>query len=503
MPRSVLALLLLAAPTLTACPGDSPGGGGPADDGPAEAARGAPSNPTEGSAASSNVPPGATTVGDRLGAYAFSTLLETAPVPLHAGGTIDVRAQTCGGCHADIHAEWQQTTHAAAMRDPQFIAELAKPDSPRWLCLTCHAPLQDQRPYRLQADTALVGADEWHLGDPVQTPHPGYIEGFEDEAVTCASCHVRLDDDGHGTVLGARGDTDSPHRVRHAPDELRNVCVRCHAPGDGELTPTFPCWFDTFDELQSGPHAGSTCSSCHMPSVERPLAVGAPARPSVHHFWVGGGVPKDFETYDTLLDRQWHPGFSTTVAPPRVDGDELVVALTLTNDRGGHAVPTADPERHLRVRVLLEDLDGATLATWTERIGQRWDWGDRVSLRPARQTDDNRLLPGEARALEARLPRHADAARVVVEILHVRLAPENLRYAMQAELDDALSEQLGQPASAIAELHRHYPTFSYVFRETHPLDGSSPTRDTAPELVSRSRSAQHWSLEELERVAGE
>lgn len=442
----------------------------------------------------------AMTVAERLGQWDFATLIETAPVPLHGGGEIGIRAADCAACHQDIHREWSQSTHAAAMRDPQFIAELAKHDSPRWLCVSCHAPLQDQHPVRLQSDTLLLGATDTALGNPEPVPHPGFDPALAEEAVTCASCHVRLYEDGRGTILGARGDTDAPHRVTVDAASLRNACARCHTPGEGLLTPTFPCWFETDAELAAGPHADRDCASCHMPGTHRPIALGSPPRDTVHHFWAGGGVPKDFPGYETLLDRGWHPGFSATVGPPRAAADGTRVRLDLHNDRAGHAVPTADPERHLRIHVRLESADGRLLDHATHRIGQEWHWGDSLRNDPARRLDDNRLAPGERRELSFTLADAPEDASVVVEILHVRLAPENLRYARATPIDDDLLRHRADAAEVVAELERHYPSFTYVFAERWPVGGGPPVRASLAELVERSAAAQEWTVTDLEQA---
>ncbi|RMG61436.1 MAG: hypothetical protein D6715_13665, partial [Calditrichaeota bacterium] len=72
--------------------------------------------------------------------YAFSIPL-LKPLP----GVQALRAEECGSCHRRIYQDWLQSTHARAYRDLQFQAELRKPDSPAWLCLNCHIPVQNQR----------------------------------------------------------------------------------------------------------------------------------------------------------------------------------------------------------------------------------------------------------------------------------------------------------------------------------------------------------------------
>ena len=67
------------------------------------------------------------------------------PVVFKAAPGAGLSAQDCARCHADHVADWKLSTHAHALQDLQFQAELAKASSPKWLCLNCHTPLGNQR----------------------------------------------------------------------------------------------------------------------------------------------------------------------------------------------------------------------------------------------------------------------------------------------------------------------------------------------------------------------
>jgi hypothetical protein len=56
-----------------------------------------------------------------------------------------LEAENCGKCHTEIYREWKTSTHAHALSDLQFQAELSKPAQPKWICLNCHIPVQNQR----------------------------------------------------------------------------------------------------------------------------------------------------------------------------------------------------------------------------------------------------------------------------------------------------------------------------------------------------------------------
>ncbi|MCB9523771.1 MAG: hypothetical protein H6702_10470 [Myxococcales bacterium] len=432
------------------------------------------------------------TVGERV-PFPFATLIETAPVPLLAGGEIGVSAAVCGGCHTDIAAEWQASTHAQAMADGQYLAELAKPNNPRWLCLSCHRPLQAQAAVRQQPGSLLLGAHERSVGALAAKANPGHQPALIHEAITCATCHVRVASDGRGTILGPRGDTTSPHRVTVDRPGLHGVCERCHTPGTGHLTPSFACWFETHGELAAGPQRDRDCVDCHMPTATRPLAAGGPVRTTRRHTWAGGGVPKRFADYSTLLARGWKPGITVQVDRPEAEGAGWRVAITLENTHGGHAVPTGDPERHLRI------IARTGSHRWQQHLGQVWDWGDDATGRPARRLTDTRLRPGERRTLVAHLPARP-AADVVVEVAHVRLSPENLRHARGATLDAELKALRPQAQAVVAELERHYPTFTWIHRTRWAPGAATPIIVPLAELLAES--AQPRALTTLDATLG-
>lgn len=232
-----------------------------------------------------------------------------------------------------------------------------------------------------------------------------------------------------------------------------------------------------------------------MPTTERAPAVGAPVATVRRHLWLGGGVPKSYPAYDRLRADGFEPGLDV-----RVSLDPLTVSLT--NARAGHLLPTGDPERHLRVVVRAEDAAGATLAREVLRIGQTWDWGDETTGRPARRLEDTRLRAGETRAWQPTLST-AGAARVVVEVAHVRLAPDTARWLSKATLDaelDALGPGVG---ALLPEVDRHYPLATWVYRETLPLDGGPAVITPLDQLLAESAAAAGQSLEQKAAALGE
>lgn len=418
------------------------------------------------------------TVGERFGDWPFLAAIDAPPtVALVDGGEIPANPAACGACHPDHYAEWRGATHAAALSDLQYVAELAKPGQPRWLCLNCHLPTRPQRAQRVDFDVRFAAPGDLSALEPV--PEPSFDPTRVAEGVGCPTCHVRRDEDGAGVVVGPRGSGRAPHRVRHDPAALTTVCERCHSPGPARLTPTFTCWFESREELEAGPLAGASCPSCHMPETERAPAVGAPVATVRRHLWLGGGVPKDYAGYERLRADGFESGLDVAVST----APALEVALT--NARSGHLLPTGDPERHLRVEVRAEDAAGSVLARQVLRIGQRWDWGDEATGRPAVRLADDRLKPGETRRWAPSVAT-AGADRLVVEVDHVKVSPDNVKYMAAAVIDPELAALRPDAAALLPEFDRHYPLATVLWREEIPLDGRPRRVWTAEERLAAS-----------------
>ncbi len=276
----------------------------------------------------------------------------------------------CGRCHARIAAEWRGSLHGNAWSDPLFQASYRREPEP--FCRSCHAPLSRER-----EPSGSAASD----------------------GISCAVCHVR-----GGEIYGshARARDASGHSVQ-ASSDLANpgFCGGCHQfgffvlparPGIARFEGPF-VQQATFAEWADGPQArvGLRCQECHMPAQ----------RPEGGPTWRSHAFPG--ADSDLLLQAV------QVQATAQVDAEGTQVELVLTN-RAGHAYPTGDLFRRavLEVRPVGTPNDDRELRQYvlarvfTRATGSSPAQGPWTSNRIA---DDTRLMTGETRRLQWRLPR--------------------------------------------------------------------------------------------------
>ena len=399
-----------------------------------------------------------------------------------------LRAEECGTCHTHIYEEWKTSTHATALQDIQFQGELSKEDSPKWLCLNCHIPLQDQRAYRV---TALKDGD---VLKPVQLENPHFDAKLQGESITCAVCHVRPDpDSGESVIIGSFASEFAPHPIRRDPQFVRNICARCHNPKGDALTRNLVCWFHTVEELADASEKGLTtqdCVGCHMPEQERrtvPAYVHLPLRKGHRHLWTGSGIPKWFAGYDTLLERGYQSGLGVSVDAGNRDGSKATI--TLSNEKAGHWLPTGDPERFILVLARQLNKRGEVLHETQTRIGQEWLWS------PARKVGDTRLKSGETRLWKPQLKALGRKAhRLVVTAIHVRLSTKNAAYLMRS--GPIREDYLPNGNHLVKNANEHYPFASYIYREEIDLKTGMRVVASPDELIALSKKERHKPLKD-------
>lgn len=315
-------------------------------------------------------------------------------------GLASMTAESCGACHQSIYKEWQISTHARAWKDDaQFLEELKKSRSEPphedngdvgWMCVNCHTPMMNQLPQ------LVVGLEDGDISKPIYAENPYFDEAMQDDAITCATCHVR-----DGKILGPYGSEHAPHPVKKDTSlTTEKTCVRCHQAEALFPDQNLGCFFTTGSEWTESEFGqkGEACQTCHMPMVERHVADNyehLPKRMTRRH-WFGG----------SLIAK--HPEFVEELEPLKEiygDGVELElrranepcekaqpctrIAIDIVNSNAGHHVPSGDPERHLEIeaRALRNGEEIAIAEQW---VGSRYKWWPKIEL-----VESNRIPAGE------------------------------------------------------------------------------------------------------------
>lgn len=231
-------------------------------------------------------------------------------------GSLSSRA--CGGCHLDEYASWAGSRHAQAFTNPLFTASFRR--KPQAWCVHCHAPLPEQLRLvreRVPLESTLVA-----------------------EGVGCAVCHVR-----GGEVLSSHEPSPaalSAHPVRHDPRlGTEQACEGCHqfnVPVFGErpFRYSHTPMQNTLTEWRASRAAarGASCQECHM-------AQGSHAFPGAHTpGWVAQALSVSFQREGARL-----------------------IADVRAREAAGHAIPTGDPFRRLRLRLCRDAACAEPLAT--------------------------------------------------------------------------------------------------------------------------------------------
>jgi hypothetical protein len=264
--------------------------------------------------------------------------------------------------------------------------------------LNCHTPLENQQP------TVIRDIPRGRVEKAVLEPNPRYDADYRHESITCAACHVR-----DGKVLGPFDDSVAPHPTQFDPSfRTTQVCYRCHnvVSGPAQFYRVGPC--GTYSEYEGRyfmNEKGLICQSCHMPEVERPVAVGGPIRQGRRHLWRGG--------HDPEMVKQ---AIAVTVQadPPQpAPGQAVQMTVTLINAGAGHKIPTGDPDRHFTVELTVQDREGRILESRHDTMG-RWILWQPVIL----ELYDNRLLPlaGREYRYSYRLPDRLDGLTMTIRV---------------------------------------------------------------------------------------
>lgn len=378
-------------------------------------------------------------------------------------------AKNCGACHTEIYAEWKLSTHANALSDIQFQSELAKPSSPKWICLNCHIPIQNQRETMI---IALRGGDYF---EPIEVTNPNFNPEMKEEAITCATCHVRVDSQTKESyVIGGNGTTSPPHPIKINREFLQNRCYDCHNE-TYTLNQSLVCAFQTGTE-HDGAVSDKSCVSCHLPEVQRSFvkpSLHRPVRSSHRHGFIGGGVPKSFSLYKDQIRLGYRPGI--VLKEFKIESDTII--FKIQNQNASHHVTTGDPERFYRFRLEGLDRDGKVLYHNETKIGQDWEWSP-----IAKKVNDNRIPSGGEFIWKVDLPKDLASVRQFrFQAVHVRLRNQTSDYMKQTALN--VPNEFQEKVKNIKEF---YPHSSIVIEVL--FDADRKTRKDTPieELFKRN-----------------
>ncbi|EOQ87270.1 cytochrome c554 and C-prime [Leptospira yanagawae serovar Saopaulo str. Sao Paulo = ATCC 700523] len=378
-------------------------------------------------------------------------------------------AKNCGNCHSEIYEEWKLSTHANALSDIQFQSELAKPSSPKWICLNCHIPLQNQR------ETIVTSLRGGNYFEPIQIPNPKFNAEMKEEAITCATCHVRVDSNTNESyVIGGSGDTSPPHPIKINREFLQNRCNDCHNE-TYTLNESLICSFQTGTELKSS-QSEKTCANCHMPEIRRSFvkpSLNRPNRNSHRHGFVGGGVPKSFALYKEQVRLGYKPGIVLT----NINFNEESIILTIENQFASHYVTSGDPERFYRFKLDAINQKGEIVQKEEIKIGQEWEWSPK-----AKKVSDNRIHGfGKFEWKVDWKQKNPSMIRYRFQAIHVRLKNNTSDYMQQSAENVPLSYR-----EKVKHIQDLYPHSSIVLESVFDNKGQNRRDTKLEELFLRN-----------------
>lgn len=270
---------------------------------------------------------------------------------------------SCGTCHTQQHADWQQSLHSKTL-SPGLLWQLRlMPQADGNSCLDCHAPLAEQK--------ALLAKELGWQAAPTSPP-PAYVpDNLAHDGLACAACHVRRHQRFGPPPRDNTSTTGTPHHGFTASSAFEDsrFCASCHQfPQDGQRT-NGKLREDTLAQWQASRFAreGTTCQSCHMPDRR--------------HLWQGIHSPDMVKQALTA----------------RLSIDNGKAVATVTNSGAGHFFPTYLVPK-VQVQLLLHDGNRQQLLA-EKTIG--WQ----VDLTLEKEAFDTRLPPDASMSVEATLPQ--------------------------------------------------------------------------------------------------
>ena len=314
----------------------------------------------------------------------------------------------CENCHADPNnphanlpfSEWLKDAHALSAKNSRFLTmykgtDMAGNQSPATQYFHTRdygrIPLRPDpnKPYfgpgyKLDFTSTAGNCAACHTPaaavNAAYNTDPTTVSGVGAEGVACDFCHkvwdVSLDPisglpytnmpgvlsfefrrpaEGHQFFAGPFDDV-APGEDTYTPLQKQSqYCAPCHF-GVFWDTAVYNSFGEWLESPYSNPETGKTCQDCHMPPGQN------------NHFvrLDKGGVMRDPHTIfshhmpGAANEELLQNAVKMDVKADR-NGEQLVVTVTITNDRTGHHVPTDSPLRHLILIVKATDSQGHLL----------------------------------------------------------------------------------------------------------------------------------------------
>ncbi len=281
----------------------------------------------------------------------------------------------CSNCHGSNFGEWGGSMHSNADSDFFYQAMLQEygraaeaQGLPPEFCSRCHTPI------------GMVSAEI----PPLDGSH---LSEVSKEGVQCDFCHSVAESEGIGNApyvlepgdvkWGNRADAESPsHEIEaHEFYNESGYCGMCHNINHPVNNLTLAA---TYTEWEESPYAeeGVTCQACHMtPGIvgfeENPgkAASTGPKREHVYtHYFVGANafvteVMGEGRHEKRAIEYLQHAAELKVTAPDSAEpGENVEVAVEITNTGAGHKIPTGVTEdREMWLELTVEDSEGREL----------------------------------------------------------------------------------------------------------------------------------------------
>jgi hypothetical protein len=281
-------------------------------------------------------------------------------------------------------------------------------------CATCHTPVASKIPNRLNCGWSGCHTDltTEHSKGVIDTGViPVSLTGNGAEGVSCEFCHkvgdVILDPktklplpdmpgilsmklyrppDGEQVFFGTLVDVN--RRVTYSPLEAKSeFCAPCHygvfggIVGPGTVsggTLIYNSYGEWLDSPYSDPQTGKTCQECHMPVLDDTNFFVFPEH---------GGITRDYAAFHDhrmpgATDENLLRNSVTMTTTAHMQGSQVLVEVSITNDKTGHDVPTDAPMRHLILVVQAVDANGKRLTLDAGPVLP--DWSGNYAGQPGR-----------------------------------------------------------------------------------------------------------------------